>query len=101
MGLCFRCEHRAIFLEEDKKPRAECGNSTRSVVSCYMFTPTKPITVKRSVPNDDRPLSLNILGARVKQVFNVNVEQSLSSGTSLNLKDVMLPHWVITHKQAR
>ena len=53
-GLCFRCEHRAAFLETGSRPRCECGES-RAVHSCYMFTPTKPIAVGL-IPWERRPI---------------------------------------------
>lgn len=43
-GLCFRCEHRASFLETGSRPRFECG-TTMTVHGCYMFRPAKPIEV--------------------------------------------------------
>jgi hypothetical protein len=53
-GLCWRCEHRAIFHERGKSSRYECGKWT-SVISCYMFQPVKPIILKR-VKDDKRPM---------------------------------------------
>ena len=53
--LCFRCEHRAKFLEGGSRPRYECGDIERSNAGCYMFTPCRPVVVK---PNegDKRPM---------------------------------------------
>jgi hypothetical protein len=50
MGLCFRCEHRAKFLEDGHAPRCECGDIKLSVSSCYMYIPVKPcITIPRDL----------------------------------------------------
>lgn len=73
--LCFRCEHRIRFLEvsyentyKEKKhaprPRFECGDITNAVHSCYMFKPVQPIALEPN-KNDDRPISLDLLSARV------------------------------------
>ena len=43
LGLCYRCESRAKFLEEGHGPRLECSEITQSKYSCYMFNPVKPI----------------------------------------------------------
>ena len=66
MSLCFRCEHRAKFLEgmlkarHDKsiyapRPRHECGDIENSKCSCYMFQPCKPIVTVPSDSRDKRP----------------------------------------------
>jgi hypothetical protein len=68
--LCFRCEYRIAFLEAEymkkngRGPRFECTSKNTAVNSCYMFKPAKPITLE---PNegDNRPITLNILSARV------------------------------------
>ena len=71
--LCFRCEHRAKYLEEytvNKNvyaPRAECYQTGQCVISCYLFQPVKPISIK-PIDGDVRPLSLNILSCRIKRV---------------------------------
>ena len=54
MGLCYRCEHRAAFLETGSRPRCECGES-RAVHGCYMFMPTKPIAVG-PIEGEKRPI---------------------------------------------
>ena len=55
LGLCFRCEHRAIFLETGDHPRFECGMEKMASSGCYMFMPCKPIAV---APNkgEKRPI---------------------------------------------
>lgn len=53
-GLCFRCNHRAVFLETGHGPRSECKDINNATGGCYMYTPTKPlILVKDST--DKRP----------------------------------------------
>jgi len=55
LGLCFRCEHRAEFLENGFRPRFECGMEKTATSGCYMFMPCKPVAV---APNDgeERPI---------------------------------------------
>lgn len=64
--LCFRCEHRAKYLELLLKskldsetyaygPRCECKSSTGSVSSCYMFEPCKPVVTVPAYTDDKRP----------------------------------------------
>lgn len=92
--LCYRCEHRAKFLEEYSKqklsgktnekiedffisrPRYECGMIESSVNSCYLFKPVKPIFIKPQ-DNDNRPLSLNTFSCRVNRIDNVKIEVDL------------------------
>lgn len=45
-GLCFRCEHRATFWEEDFAPRAECKDVERTLSICYSYTPVRPCWMK-------------------------------------------------------
>ena len=58
MGLCFRCEHRARFLETGARPRCECGDKDCSVHSCYMFTPCRPVILTRAPGYEDREVGL-------------------------------------------
>jgi len=51
--LCFRCEHRAKYLEAtsrgDKyapRPRSECGDINSSKIGCYMFEPCHPVVTE-------------------------------------------------------
>lgn len=53
--LCFRCMHRARFLEYGSRPRYECGQITNSKMACYMYKPCLPIVVKKMDPKDKRP----------------------------------------------
>ena len=54
-GLCWRCEHRSIFLETGIHPRFECGMEKTASHSCYMFMPCKPIAVT-SIAGERRPI---------------------------------------------
>jgi hypothetical protein len=53
-GLCFRCEYRAQFLEEEHAPRFECGQINNTYVGCYAYKPVKPIILKKR-KGDKRP----------------------------------------------
>lgn len=53
-GLCYRCEHRAVYLESGFKPRFECGTA-KTVHGCYMFMPTKPVVVG-PIEGEKRPI---------------------------------------------
>ena len=53
--LCFRCEHRAKFLEDGHAPRCECGDIESSKCGCYMYKPCLPVIVKPS-EGEERPM---------------------------------------------
>jgi hypothetical protein len=72
-GLCYRCDHRALFLETDIQPRCECGDVERSVHSCYMYRPVKPVTVSRN-KGDSRPLIPGLFSARFHKCAESRVE---------------------------
>ena len=71
MSLCFRCEHRARFLDAKAnkdthcpRPRHECGDIETSKCACYMFTPCFPVVTEPN-PSDTRPrLSSPMLSSR-------------------------------------
>ena len=46
MGLCWRCDHRAVAYETGAGPRCECTMVDTATVGCYMYRPTRPYTVK-------------------------------------------------------
>jgi len=54
MGLCFRCEHRAVFHESNIAPRVECGSKI-AVHSCYMYRPVVPLVLAPQDRKDKRP----------------------------------------------
>lgn len=80
-GLCFRCEYRAQYLENKRQPRFECGMVESAVGGCYMFKPVKPISI-RSREGDNRPVTLDILSARVERVDN-DIEMELREKNGL------------------
>ena len=71
--LCYRCEHRARFLENGRRPRYECGEVDSAVDGCYMFRPVKPLVLGVR-ENDVRPVTLNIFSGRVEGVRIADVE---------------------------
>lgn len=87
-GLCFRCEHRAFFLETGSGARFECSQPEMSVMGCYMFQPVKPICIKPR-EGDDRPLTLNYFSARAERV-DVNPDMQLTASGST---DGILVYW--------
>lgn len=93
-GLCFRCEHRATYLEEEYGPRAECKMDNMSVSGCYMFQPVKPICIK-SREGDNRPLTLNYFSARVERVITPLELQLIGEETAEGL----LVYWKPKDKQ--
>jgi hypothetical protein len=45
-ALCYRCEHRALWLDtRTHRPRCECGDTTAKH-SCYMYEPVKPLVME-------------------------------------------------------
>ena len=91
--LCYRCEHRAVFLEESGKakradskenhyvprPRLQCGDIELSSIGCYMYKPVKPVVVTASDPDDPRPIfGAPIIAGRVQAVRPVGDEVELS-----------------------
>lgn len=62
-GLCYRCEHRAEFMENGTGPRAECKMKDMSVHSCYMYKPVRPLVLTNN-EGDSRPPAGSIISAR-------------------------------------
>lgn len=54
-GLCFRCEHRARFLEDGSRPRYECGDVKSNKYVCYMYRPVLPVVLDKLDKTDKRP----------------------------------------------
>ncbi len=52
---CYRCEHRAQFLETGSAPRHECKQTDKSY-GCYMYQPVRPVVIA-SNEGDDRPIA--------------------------------------------
>ena len=81
--LCFRCEHRAFYLEQLQKgkhnaPRMECGLIDKCVCGCNMFRPVRPIIIKPH-HGDNRPLLLNILSWRVERCEDAELTIKMES----------------------
>jgi len=81
--LCFRCEHRALFLESGYRPRFECGEVNHSNYVCYMYRPVIPCILKKH-DGDKRPQFAGyMLSARSISAGLPNVEhryKKLNSG---------------------
>jgi hypothetical protein len=69
-SLCFRCEHRAFYLETGSGPRAECKRTENGIDDCYCYLPVKPCTIRRKT-GDYRPMLLGMLGCRVERAEDV------------------------------
>lgn len=70
LPLCFRCHHRAAFLESggSHRPRFECGEAGRAVCGCYMYRPPRPLLL-RPVAGDRRPIGAPaMIAARLRAV---------------------------------
>lgn len=57
LPLCYRCHHRARFLETGgmEEPRFECSQIEHAVMACYMFRPCRPLAL-RPQQGDKRPV---------------------------------------------
>ena len=84
-GLCFRCEHRARFLEMGDRPRYECGNVESCMHGCYMYLPVKPVILKQD-EDDNRPQFGPVwFSSRSRYVGLPNMKLSLKHSDSGNL----------------
>lgn len=72
--LCFRCEHRARFLdavskgEHPPRPRYECGDVLSSKYGCYMFLPCLPVLVAKDSDDPRGAFDMPMIAARVHAV---------------------------------
>jgi len=90
-GLCFRCEHRAEFLETGNRPRYECGDPTMNCLGCYMYLPVKPVVLEKLDPNDPRPqFSAPFISARSKFVA---IAKNLSLSRYVHGEE-STPYWI-------
>lgn len=57
LPLCYRCHHRARYLETGGQwcPRMECGQVDQAVCGCYMYRPPAPLLLI-SEKGDRRPV---------------------------------------------
>ena len=81
--LCYRCEHRAKWNEtKEMRPRYQCGDTSMSVISCYMFKPVKPVILGKLDEDDDRPLfgppviAARVAGKLVADKIELTVEET-------------------------
>lgn len=75
LSLCFRCEHRAEFLENGFKPRFECGMEKTATSCCYMFMPTKPIAVVPVVGEKRRIFGPWMIAGRIQAKGLIDAER--------------------------
>lgn len=91
-GLCHRCEWRAKFIEGLARPRYECGELESNKYACYMYQPTQPVSIARLNNDDIRPISLNIMGCRVRRMETGELVtfklKSIKDGERL------IPYWI-------
>ena len=88
-GLCYRCEYRALFFEENYGARSECQHGGAAVGSCYMFKPVAPIVIKKR-KDDKRPaLGPWAISARMERV---QVDPRLECVIKKTKKGLM-PYW--------
>ena len=92
IGLCFRCEWRALFLEKEMRPRYECGVIKEAKVSCYMFKPIQPVILAPLDRKDKRPRFAGAMISSREQVCGLaeNFELGTHKG---NKKDEVILYW--------
>jgi len=88
IGLCYRCEWRARFLETGRRPRRECGDIKITKSACYMFKPCKLVVVSKLHPDDPRPLMGGYFSCRYRGVKLAEVELA-----GKEVKDGVLFYW--------
>lgn len=95
IGLCFRCEWRARYLETGSGPRCECGMTTRSSYSCYMYTPVRPLIITANEKDKRFPLWPWMLSARCHTVgiANVFLTASIIKGKKRS-EDKFIKYWL-------
>lgn len=55
LGLCWRCEWRALAFETGHGPRHECHSDLlQAKYACYMYRPVKPYIVSKADTKDPR-----------------------------------------------
>jgi hypothetical protein len=80
-GLCFRCEHRVLFLENGAQPRCECGEIDKAKCACYMFKPVKPVVLSKLDKTDPRPqfgpamISSRSCGMRIPDKLKLDIKK--------------------------
>ena len=97
-SLCFRCEHRALWLEtKTHRPRYECGDEKSSKYSCYMYQPVVPLVLEKD-KGESRALGIGwALAGRGHAVgLPVVIPDLLKKG-----KSVLRYYTPSTHKEVR
>jgi hypothetical protein len=103
-SLCFRCEHRASFLEAMReeyqpRPRYECGDIESSKWCCYMYKPVQPATLKVR-DGDERPAFAGaMISARMECLDEKNKEMGIDMETTEDENGTVLftPYWTPIH----
>ena len=95
-GLCHRCEHRASFLEKGHAPRCECGDTTCSVSSCYMYMPVLPVILERN-KDDKRPQFAGCMISARSHIVRVPNKDDLSMQLE-TYKDGKMIYWCPAQK---
>ena len=89
MGLCFRCEYRAAFLEGGRRPRHECGVPECDKHICYMYEPVKPVQMEKFDKDDPRPEHGGYFGCRMQYTGIPEVELKIKE-----TKSKSVAYWV-------
>jgi len=76
-SLCYRCEHRARFLETGVRPRYECGNTESSNYACYMYRPVMPVLLKKQKEDTREQFAGWAFSARSEAVGMPDMELSV------------------------
>ncbi len=90
--LCYRCEHRAMYLHTKGiwQPRCECGDVKSSKHACYMYKPVLPVVTKPLDKNDKRPRFAGAMISSREKV--VRVAKGKLKGRELKNGEVVL-YW--------
>jgi len=96
IGLCFRCEWRARYFETKSGPRMECGMTTRSSYSCYMYTPVKPLVITQDKGDRRFPLAPWMISARchATEIANVFLTAKINMGNRKKKIDKFIKYWL-------
>ena len=89
LPLCYRCEHRAVFMETGAKPRYECGEHKAAVMSCYMFSPVKPLCMRKDDGEKRPAFGPHMVAARMHTTGVAKVELHLTKQA-----DDLVAYWI-------
>jgi hypothetical protein len=98
MSLCYRCEKRALFLEDGHAPRHECKQHGHSLKICYCYEPVKPCTLRKTeqelLREIERPaLGPPMLAARMQFDSVGNFEYSVGIDLAAEGVESYTPYW--------